>query len=182
MSIAETIRNEWEHLSSAAQDHIRRTRPDLLNQWGLSEAGYQYDIITAADAAEALAAAKDNVDRANYDVSGTLWIEVGVRNTVTGESDNSTVKLDAEEPDCEDGEEHDWRSPYSVLGGFKENPGVWGHGGGVIIREVCAHCGQYRITDSWAQRPDTGEQGLESVEYEDADDASLAYVERRKAS
>jgi hypothetical protein len=55
-----------------------------------------------------------------------------------------------------------------------------GHGGGVIIREVCAHCGKYRVTDTWAQRMDTGAQGLEAVEYREADDASLAWIERRK--
>lgn len=53
------------------------------------------------------------------------------------------------------------------------------HGGGVVVREVCAVCGCYRETDSWAQRPDTGEQGLKSIAYEEADDASLAWIEGR---
>lgn len=98
---------------------------------------------------------------------------------IRGDRECITITLDAEEPDCEDGESHDWRSPYSVLGGLKENPGVWGHGGGVVITEVCAHCGRYRVTDTWAQRPDTGEQGLTSVEYRDADEDSIAWLGRR---
>jgi hypothetical protein len=82
---------------------------------------------------------------------------------------------------CADASDHEWHSPYSVLGGIAENPGVWGHGGGVIIREVCAHCGTYRVTDTWAQDRSTGEQGLTEVSYEDADDASEAWVARRAA-
>jgi hypothetical protein len=95
------------------------------------------------------------------------------------ERERITITLDAEEPECKDGEDHDWRSPYSVLGGIKENPGVWGHGGGVAIKEVCAHCGKYKITDTWAQRSDTGEQGLRSERYEDPDDASHEWLARR---
>ena len=82
-----------------------------------------------------------------------------------------TVQLDPEEPECSEGE-HNWYSP-TWLGGCKENPGVWGHGGGVIIREVCSNCGWYRITDTWAQDPSNGVQGLESVAYEKPDDTSL---------
>jgi hypothetical protein len=85
-----------------------------------------------------------------------------------------TIEIEAE-PDCE-AEEHDWQSPYEVVGGVKENPGVRGHGGGVIIKECCAHCGRYRFTDTWAQRRDTGEQGLRRVSYEDADEVSREWM------
>jgi hypothetical protein len=78
-----------------------------------------------------------------------------------------TVAIDPDEPECGHTEGHDWRSPYSLLGGLQENPGVQGHGGGVIYREVCVRCGCERITDTWAQRPDNGEQGLTSVRYEE---------------
>ena len=54
-----------------------------------------------------------------------------------------------------------------------------GHGGGVIIREVCAHCGAYQVTDTWAERSDTGEQGLRSVKYLEAGKASLGWIESR---
>jgi hypothetical protein len=93
-----------------------------------------------------------------------------------GEEECATVQLDPEEPDCTDADGHDWQSPHEVVGGLKENPGVRGHGGGVIVTEVCAHCGMYRITDTWGQRPDTGEQGLTVLEYRDADEKSLAWA------
>ena len=78
-----------------------------------------------------------------------------------------TVRIDPAEPRCVDREtSHDWQSPHEIVGGLRENPGVWGHGGGVISREVCVRCGCERTTDTWAQRRDTGEQGLTSVSYE----------------
>lgn len=80
--------------------------------------------------------------------------------------DSSRIEIEPEQPGCVEGEEHDWQSPYEILGGSKENPGVWGHGAGVFIHEVCMRCGCERVTDTWAQDPDTGEQGLCSVRYE----------------
>jgi hypothetical protein len=64
------------------------------------------------------------------------------------------VTLDPDEPDCVEGEEHEWI-----------NERVMGSGGGVLHGDRCKHCGLIRITDSWAQDPEDGEQGLDSVEY-----------------
>jgi hypothetical protein len=80
-----------------------------------------------------------------------------------------SVEIKPEEPNCTEEDEHDWCSPFEVVGGIKENPGVWGKGGGVIIHEVCRHCGCLKTTDTWAQRQDTGEQGFTSVQYDDGD-------------
>jgi hypothetical protein len=141
---------------------------DCPRQWALREEGYEYDEITADSAEEALEEARSNVDRSNYSEStGTLYINVRVDCEETGESDSATVTLDEDEPSCAKGYEHDWRSPIELVGGCKENPGVHGHGGGVIITEVCCICSCKRVTDTWAQNPDTGEQGLRSVSYEE---------------
>ena len=75
-------------------------------------------------------------------------------------------------------EGHDWQRPYEVVGGLKENPGVQGHGGGVIITEVCSRCGMYKITDTWAS--DHHGQPYEKVTYRDPDEFSLAWVEKIK--
>ena len=183
MSIRETIEAQFSDLSSRAQAWAIRTKRVQTNQWVLREEGHEYDTVTADDAQAALSIAIDNVDRSNYsDAEGTIWIDVNVRNTVTGEEEHGTVTLEPDAPDCEDGQDHDWRAPYSVVGGCRENPGVHGHGGGVIIKEACVHCGCYRITDTWAQDPSTGEQGLTSTAYEDADDDSRAWLWRRLAA
>lgn len=121
------------------------------------------------------------------DVKSTDWFDV--RTWLLGLDEDGdevevgeayvTVRIDPDEPRCIEGEEHDWQSPLEVVGGIEENPGVIGHGGGVICKRVCAKCGRYRLTDSWAQRSDTGEQGLDSVEYLEPDEYSLAWIEGR---
>ena len=95
--------------------------------------------------------------------------------TADGDSwDCSGVHPTVEAPDCEKGHDHDWCSPQ-WLGGLSENPGVWGsRHGGVRIKEVCAHCGRYRITDTGATDSAAGQQ-CESVEYREPDEASLAW-------
>jgi hypothetical protein len=134
--------------------------------------------LLAETRAEAIAEAAEWV----RDIESTIWVTAYVtEHTVDEDGDDCSEDIssrsvsidpvepscDPVEPSCDPGEEHDWRSPLSLLGGCEENPGVWGNGGGVIIAEVCAHCGCKRMTDTWAQRPDTGEQGLESVSYEE---------------
>lgn len=121
----------------------------------------------------------------DWDTSeGTIWVDGNALplDPVTGDAITTpvfevhvTVRIDPEEPQCATGREHKWSSPHSVLGGLKDNPGVRGHGGGVIIREVCKHCRRYKETDTWAQRPDTGEQGLTSVAYSEPDEDSLGW-------
>jgi hypothetical protein len=101
----------------------------------------------------------------------TSWYDVAIAVADSAPDNDSddwesiTVTVDPTEPDCTDGE-HEWESPIEIVGGIKENPGVWGHGGGVTIQEVCRKCGCGRLTDTWAQRQDTGEQGLRSVTYQ----------------
>ena len=75
-----------------------------------------------------------------------------------------TIQVDPEEPHCT-ADSHDWREKQ-----------VCCSGGGVAIQDVCSYCGCGRLTDTWAQRPDTGEQGLRSITYDRdyaADCASL---------
>lgn len=144
------------------------------------------EIEIEADSAEG--AAREYVAGGDWTADGearaarrTIWIDVYVWSADGDRLDAERigVTLDPPEPECDDRPDHDWQSPYELLGGMEENSGVQGHGGGVVITEVCTHCGAYRITDTWAQRPDTGEQGLTSVEYRPDDERSLAWVARR---
>jgi hypothetical protein len=142
------------------------------------------DDFEAADYDAALAYAEEWLRTGSYDVNTTLWLDAHVFSlTEDGECDERLgsveVTLHPEQPKCEE-ESHEWCSPYDLLGGLKENPGVWGNGGGVIIREVCKHCGVKRVTNTWAQNPCTGEQGLTSVEYLDAGPAELEWVESHR--
>lgn len=119
-------------------------------------------------------AANEYVEDGDWgDQSSTNWIDVyawrrWTLGKVVHDEDREcfTVEIDPEEPECTE-EKHDWCSPHDVVGGIKENPGVWGNGGGLIINEVCRHCGCLKTIDTWAQRRDNGEQGLSSVIYDD---------------
>lgn len=150
--------------------------------FALIEDDSEYDVTWAASEAEALDVARDRFDPTVYDAAdGTLWIDVRARDVIRRTlSDRVTFAVDPDEPNCDEGSDrdgHDWQSPYEVLGGLRENPGVWGHGAGLRYSRVCSCCGTYRDTDTWAQRRDTGEQGLTSVRYREADEASLAWVQ-----
>lgn len=137
-----------------------------------------------ADSAEE--AAQEYVNGGSWeDEPKTSWVTVYVEEIegkdedgerILGDHVQYTIEIEPTEPrkmaECG----HEWESPHSVVGGLRENPGVRGHGGGVIITEVCRHCGGYRITDTWAQNPQTGEQGLRSVEYREADDDSEEWI------
>jgi hypothetical protein len=120
----------------------------------------------------------ENVEVEN--INETVWFEMVVKeideNGETIREESHTVPRDPPEPKCLSGKEHDWCSPYDLVGGLKENPGVWGHGGGVIEKDICRHCGAYRTVDTFAQNPVTGEQGLTSVTYGFPDDWSMVWI------
>jgi len=81
-----------------------------------------------------------------------------------------------EAPECTDGAEHDWQSPYEVLGGLRENPGVWSTGGTSFVHKyVCATCGTYKTERSTGAQRNPGEMA-ETIEYAPANDRSLAWV------
>lgn len=113
------------------------------------------------------------------DNTETTW-QRGYADDEFGTTHTYRYEITPDAPECSE-DDHEWKSPYSVLGGLKENPGVWSHGGGVVIKEVCRHCGMYRETDTWAQDMETGEQGLESVTYSESDEDSRDYLERLAA-
>lgn len=122
------------------------------------------EIEIEADSAQE--AAQEYVDGGSWgEVTETIWISVYVVRLGEDEGERIKVTINPDEPGCSKGE-HDWQAPHDIVGGIEENPGVWGHGGGVVIHEVCLHCGCGSVTDTWAQDSSDGEQGLESVCYE----------------
>lgn len=132
-------------------------------------------VVECASLAEAREAAGDWAREGDYPVGPdgeqdrTVWEDVRIE-WIDEDGDECedvvrNIAIDPPEPKCVRGKEHDWQRPYSIVGGLKENPGVWGSGGGVKGVEVCVHCGCAKHWDSWAQRPDNGVQGLDSVRY-----------------
>jgi len=46
---------------------------------------------------------------------------------------------------------HRWTADHASVGGLKENPGVFGDNGGVLIVEACG-CGAQRKMTTWDHR------------------------------
>jgi hypothetical protein len=152
-------------------------KSDELKPWSVTEDTEVSDVVLAKTANGAIDKADLSLDRSSEGVEETFWTWVSAECMLTGEADGMSIATDPDEPECADyGASHDWCSPYSVLGGDRDNPGVRGNRGGVIITTVCSHCGTYCVNDTWARNPENGEEGLESVEYRNADSTSLAFV------
>ena len=86
----------------------------------------------------------------------TFWVGLHLEWGASGES-RHRVAIDPPAPDCTR-RRHRWVEAR-----------IQTHGGGVIFTEVCKHCGCRLATDTWAQDPETGTQGLRSIEYRAAE-------------
>ncbi len=120
----------------------------------------------AASMGDAIDLATDWAREGDYDaIESTIWVCVRIVGE-DGTESATTVTINPDEPECDPDDGHDWQNPIELVGGLRENPGVYGHGGGVIIATVCMRCGAGSKEDTWAQDRATGRQGLESVAYE----------------
>lgn len=130
------------------------------------------ETLEAEDLAEAVEAGRERCADTADTAACTQWVDFELLDRDGDSLGTWEVAIDPAEPPCS-GQEHDWQMPHAIVGGISESPGVWGHGGGVRTAEVCMLCRCGRHTDTWAQRPDTGEQGKVSVCYQPGE-----YVER----
>ena len=137
-----------------------------MAEYTLIDDGGWRETIKAESMEDACDQATDWLFDGDYSEDGsTSWASCYVHPPDGGFCKKVTIDIDPIEPICTK-DDHDWQAPIELVGGIEENPGVQGHGGGVIIHEICVHCATHRRTDTWAQNPATGEQGLDSVSYE----------------
>ncbi len=87
----------------------------------------------------------DCLEHATYPVDGDPL--AAFAKILASEVAEKSGTLELSPPDCIDDHQHQWAPEQS---GCAENPGVFGHGGGVVITEICEHCGTKKITDTWA--------------------------------
>ena len=116
------------------------------------ESGWEEEI-----EAESLSEAKEQVrkiaNNGSYgELNSTIWVDFLLYNNE--EEHSVTIAVNPSAPKCSESE-HDFQSPFELVGGIESNPGVFGSGGGVIIDEACMNCGCKKQTDTWAYRPDT---------------------------
>ncbi len=141
--------------------------PDCLaHLWTVTD-GQGGEVIVEADTiTEAVEVAPDAWMQGLDPVTHTTWWHLSVYPADPSLSiarrrmmwQDVTVTQEPAEPDCT-GTAHDWR----------ESPARC-HGGGVVYDETCRVCGAVRTVDTWAEDPETGEQGLGSVTYHMGDD------------
>ena len=160
--------------------------PDIDGEWEAYETRFRVwddgnsEIIEAED----MDAAKETAEEIWQDGSwdNKIYIDVYIQqldfdDEPIGDMDEIEVECGEEppEPDCADGEEHEWESPHELVGGLTENPGVWSTGGTTYVtKTVCKNCGIYRTeTEYGSQRKP---QQCDKIEYEDSDDDSLKWV------
>lgn len=134
------------------------------------ETGTVKNEIEAIDLDSAREVAREWARGGDYNLdedSATIWVDTFIEDEDGDRIETVTIAIDPPAPRCEDRtRNHKWAAPFEIVGGISENPGVWGHGGGVLIEEVCTRCGCGRTIDTWATRMDNGEQGLTSTRYE----------------
>lgn len=172
--LSESVSRE-DLLRIAAESTDQSDREKAAKAARLTATTYEARMDGASQAIEAdslesaIEQAKDWARDGNWELDGTtIWVHAYAVEIAAGGEETAhsvTVQIDPEEPKCAGGE-HDWQSPVEIVGGIKENPGVWGHGGGVTIQSACMKCGCGQLIDTWAQDPETGEQGLRSTTYE----------------
>jgi len=143
-----------------------------------------YEERLSADTVDgAIGQARDLLQDGAYDrTDGTVWpiayvVEYDDRGEPTDEIWRVRAAIHPDEPGCDEGRlDHHWCAPHTVVDGIEDNPGVFGNGAGVVVTEVCAYCAAYRVKDTDAQDPETGEQGLTAWSYHDPDERSLDWI------
>ena len=148
----------------------------------ISEDSGASEIIDADDLEAALEAAKEWASEGSYDER--VMVSVCVRGIdddgeYTDEYDSSEVEAgpEPEAPECAEGEEHAWESPYEIVGGCKDNPGVWGLGGTTLtFHSVCCRCGAHKHETSYGSQRNPGQ--CDQVTYEEANDETKEWIAR----
>jgi hypothetical protein len=147
------------------------------------------EIIEAENMAEALETAREWASGGDYTDRCMVRVyvdELDEDGNETGESESAEVMAGPEpkpEPtDCGDeDEDHDWQSPHELLGGCRENPGVWSLTGTAMSFDyVCGRCGIYKSVRTAGFQRNPGELA-EKIEYREADGRSKEWLAERCA-
>ena len=115
--------------------------------------------VTAPSPREAAEEYAEYYYRTLADYSGrTVLACVGVHPAgQQGDNDDQSfvIPVHPTPPECNERSGHQWKEK-----------GVWGHGGGIIISDVCAVCSVARTQNTGATNPTDGSQGHVTVAYD----------------
>jgi hypothetical protein len=182
-------REDGSRVIETNADPIKQGEEDFVAAWDAR--GRLYDIFNRGVKHTVFASNDDEAERL-----GAAWVAAGDWSEVEQEEFEGFLIVDPDgveatsrvvvggprEPACEDGNEHDWQSPYEVVGGVASNPGVFSDSNGQFrYREVCCHCGHYRTTIT-ASLPGRAPEVPQRVSYQHPDCVSLNWVDRENGS
>lgn len=125
----------------------------------------------------------DGVVRVAVCIDGPMPMMIDEKATSDGYANDCSGTHTDELPACDgdDSEEHDWQTPFHLVGGIRENPGVWSGGGTrMSYKYCCAKCGKYKTEHHSGSQRNAGDP-VEVVTLDEADEKSLAWVEALKA-
>jgi hypothetical protein len=140
------------------------------------ESGYD-ERFTAADDEAAETRAREMLREGDWNQdrsTATFRVRASIAEIVTENGEEYeenwrtvAVTFEPDEPacitDCTGG--HDWQTPYELVGGIRDNPGVRANGGGVTIDYACVLCGARKHVNTWDTDPATGAV-METVSYD----------------
>lgn len=137
---------------------------DLVEAWATSEDSEDYRAIYVARGQEVDGEIDEDATREEFghDCSGTF--------------SDDLPECQSDAPGTGDDYGHEWVSPFSLVGGIRDNPGVWSNGGTrYTFKRVCRCCGMYQTeVDPGCQR-NPGE-ALCTITLEDRDEASETWL------
>jgi hypothetical protein len=143
------------------------------------------EIIEAESLEAALEAAREWASEGSYDERVMVKVYVDEIDAdgeaIPGEHASDEVAAGPEpkpkETECgADDNDHEWDSPLELVGGCRENPGVFSTGGTSFRYEyICSKCGMYKTVCTSGTQRNPGELD-QSVEYSQADSRSLGWA------
>lgn len=164
--------------------------PEIDGDWEKYETRFRIfddgssDIIEAENMDDAKSIAEEKWQDGSWDTKCLITVylqEIDWNDEDVGDREEIEVECgdDPPEPDCDEGQEHDWSSPHEVVGGLEENPGVWSTGGTTMVfKTVCSRCGCVKIETDYGVQRNPG--ACDTVEYDTQNVFALAWAGKIK--
>lgn len=170
------LRDHWESLgwdvsqftAEDMREFLEAEQRDLPRHYRTGD-GQVDHVFEAKDAEEAMDLAIDWWKDGSWENKSEIDIYVQEINPFDDEmtfpQEWKTIEIgeDPPEPECTE-DAHDWQAPHNIVGGLKENPGVWSLGGTTMTyHSVCSHCGLHRHETRYGAQRNPGQ--IDKIEY-----------------
>jgi hypothetical protein len=156
---------------------------DDLQSWEVRRNGSVTGWIVARSVSMALIVVRDSfpktrVEAGIAETNETVFVELSVSCSKTGESGSTSIAFHPAEPTCLSGRRHSW-TVRDETDPFDQTPGgMMETREGVLVTEVCCHCGCYKVTDAFEKRADHLHARATTLSYRSANTLSLSWIAR----